>query len=54
MWLIGQNNTAINEILLNEHGISIIKVNDDSHLIFLIPEMQNELSENEDCEQKIC
>jgi len=54
VWLIGQNNTAINEILLNEHGISIIKINDDSHLIFLIPEMQNELSENEDCEEKAC
>ncbi|CAF1562827.1 unnamed protein product [Rotaria sp. Silwood1] len=45
-WLIKQNNTAINEILLNEHGISVVKVNDDSHLRFLIPEMQNESLDN--------
>jgi broad specificity phosphatase PhoE len=37
-WLIGQNNTAITEILLNEYGTSLVKVNDSGHLAFLIPE----------------
>ena len=41
-WLIRQNNTAINEIVLNNRGISLVKVNDDSHLIFSIPEMQSQ------------
>ncbi|CAF1466961.1 unnamed protein product [Rotaria sordida] len=45
-WLIQQNNTAINEILFNEHGISVVKINDDSHLRFLIPDMQNESLDN--------
>ncbi|CAF3415094.1 unnamed protein product [Rotaria socialis] len=37
-WLIKQNNTAISEILFNEHGMALAKVNDSAHLIFLIPE----------------
>ncbi|CAF1629366.1 unnamed protein product, partial [Didymodactylos carnosus] len=28
-WLIQQNNTAINEIMFNKHGTSLVKVNDD-------------------------
>ncbi|CAF1331839.1 unnamed protein product [Rotaria sordida] len=50
-WVIQQNNTAINEILLNEHGISAVKINDDNHLRFLISEMQNESLDNYDYEQ---
>ncbi len=42
VWLIRQHNTAINEIVLNEHGISVVKINDDSHLRFIIPEMHSE------------
>ncbi|CAF4242283.1 unnamed protein product [Adineta steineri] len=38
-WLIQQHNTAINEILLNENGVSLVKVNDYGHLIFSIPEL---------------
>ena len=37
-WLIGQNNTAITEILLNQYGTSLVRVNDSGHLAFLIPE----------------
>ncbi|CAF2842006.1 unnamed protein product [Rotaria sp. Silwood2] len=37
-WLIGQYNTSISEILFNQHGISLVKVNDIGHLKFLIPE----------------
>ncbi|CAF1424058.1 unnamed protein product [Rotaria sp. Silwood1] len=37
-WLIGQNNTAISEILFNQYGTSLIKVNDSGHLKFLLPE----------------
>jgi broad specificity phosphatase PhoE len=51
-WLIKQNNTAINEIVLNQHGISVAKVNDHSHLVFSIPETQSELSENQNKENK--
>jgi broad specificity phosphatase PhoE len=38
-WLIGQNNTAITEILFNQYGTSLVKVNDSGHLAFLIPEL---------------
>jgi broad specificity phosphatase PhoE len=38
-WLIGQNNTAITEILFNRYGTSLVKVNDSGHLTFLIPEL---------------
>ncbi|CAF1336482.1 unnamed protein product [Rotaria magnacalcarata] len=37
-WLIIQNNTAISEILFNEHGMTLVKVNESAHLNFLIPE----------------
>jgi broad specificity phosphatase PhoE len=37
-WLIGQENTAISEILFNQYGTSLVKVNDSGHLIFLIPD----------------
>jgi broad specificity phosphatase PhoE len=37
-WLIGQNNTAITEILFNQYGTSLVKLNDSGHLTFLIPE----------------
>ena len=38
MAFFGQENTAINEILFNQYGTSLIKVNDTGHLVFLIPE----------------
>lgn len=38
-WLIGQHNTAITELLFNQHGISLIKSNDYGHLTFLIPDL---------------
>ncbi|CAF4331493.1 unnamed protein product, partial [Adineta steineri] len=37
-WLIKQENTSISEILLDQFGTSLVKVNDSGHLIFLIPE----------------
>jgi broad specificity phosphatase PhoE len=37
-WLLGQDNTAITEILLNQYGTSVVKTNDSAHLTFLIPE----------------
>jgi broad specificity phosphatase PhoE len=37
-WLFGQNNTAITEILFNQHGTSLVKLNDSGHLVFSIPE----------------
>ncbi len=37
--LIGQNNTAITEVLFNQYGTSLVKVNDTGHLTFLIPEL---------------
>ncbi|CAF3960192.1 unnamed protein product [Rotaria magnacalcarata] len=37
-WLIRQHNTAINEIILNEDGVSLVRVNDYGHLTFLISE----------------
>ncbi|CAF4900791.1 unnamed protein product [Rotaria sp. Silwood2] len=37
-WLIKQNNTAISEIVFNQYGISLVKVNDTGHLKFLMPE----------------
>jgi broad specificity phosphatase PhoE len=39
-WLIQQYNTAINEIILNENGVSLVKVNDYGHMTFLIPELE--------------
>ncbi|CAF0793056.1 unnamed protein product [Adineta ricciae] len=36
-WLIGQQNTAMSEILFNEHGTALVKVNDAAHLTFPIP-----------------
>ncbi|CAF0971972.1 unnamed protein product [Rotaria sordida] len=51
VWLIQQNNTSINEILLNENGISVVKINDDSHLRFFIPEIHSESLDNNDYEQ---
>ncbi|CAF4095792.1 unnamed protein product [Adineta steineri] len=38
-WLIQQQNIAINEIVLNENRVSLVKVNDYGHLIFSIPEL---------------
>ena len=38
-WLIGQENTAITEIVFNQHGTSLVRVNDSAHLKFPIPEM---------------
>jgi broad specificity phosphatase PhoE len=38
-WQIGQNNTAITEILFNQYGTSLVRVNDSGHLTFLIPEI---------------
>lgn len=49
-WIIRQNNTAINEILLDHYGISLVKVNDSAHLIFPIPELSKEHDSN--CEAK--
>ena len=37
-WLIGQNNTAITELLFNQHGTALVRVNDSGHLLFAIPE----------------
>ncbi|CAF4382769.1 unnamed protein product, partial [Adineta steineri] len=37
-WLIKQENTSISEILLDQFGTSLVKVNDSGHLVFLIPE----------------
>jgi broad specificity phosphatase PhoE len=37
--LMGQNNTAITEVLFNQYGTSLVKVNDTGHLTFLIPEL---------------
>ena len=45
-WLIGQNNTAITEILFNEQGISLVKVNDSGHLLFLMPRMISQIEKN--------
>jgi broad specificity phosphatase PhoE len=39
-WLIQQYNTAINEIVLSENGVSLVKVNDYGHMTFLIPELE--------------
>jgi broad specificity phosphatase PhoE len=38
-WLIEQNNTNITEILFNQYGTSLVKMNDSGHLAFLIPEL---------------
>ncbi|CAF1131868.1 unnamed protein product [Rotaria sordida] len=38
-WLINQNNTAISEILFNQYGMSLVRVNDTGHLTFLIPKL---------------
>lgn len=38
-WLIGQANTGISEVLFNQHGTCISKVNDSGHLIFPIPDV---------------
>ena len=38
-WLIGQENTAITEISFNQHGTSLVRVNDTAHLTFPIPDM---------------
>lgn len=37
-YLIEQYNTAITEILFNEHGVSLVKANDSAHLKLPIPE----------------
>lgn len=37
-WLIGQNNTGITEVLFNQYGTSLVRLNDSGHLTFLIPE----------------
>ncbi|CAF2825428.1 unnamed protein product [Rotaria sp. Silwood2] len=37
-WLIEQNNASISEIVFNQYGISLVKVNDTGHLKFLMPE----------------
>ncbi|UJR14447.1 hypothetical protein I4U23_001444 [Adineta vaga] len=41
-WLIGQENTSITEILFNEHGTAMVKVNDAAHLTFPIPDLSEE------------
>lgn len=43
-WLIQQHNTAINEIVLDPRGVSLAKVNDYGHLMFLIPESVDTVS----------
>ena len=37
-WLIDQRNTAINEILFDQLGTSLIKINDFAHLTLTIPD----------------
>ncbi|CAF3376210.1 unnamed protein product [Rotaria socialis] len=46
-WLIRQHNTAINEIILNENGVSLVKVNDYGHLTFLISEEALQRDDND-------
>ena len=37
-WLIGQKNTAITELVFNQYGTGLARVNDSGHLVFPIPE----------------
>ena len=37
-WLIGQNNTAITELVFSQLGTALVRVNDSGHLLFAIPE----------------
>ncbi|CAF1940217.1 unnamed protein product [Rotaria magnacalcarata] len=46
-WLIRQHNTAINEIILNEDGVSLVRVNDYGHLTFLISEETTHRDDND-------